>query len=415
MTALRIKSERPDYELLKNNCQNFARYLVEEISPGSFCPKTIKHVFEEWTTIATDSKRRLPGAYPNSIISTITESGMYFTAREEFDDATSSSQRRIMSVFLDESASGILLMLSDPNVSVMTVSIESDEEEITSVLLDESASGIFLILSDSNISVMTVSMNNDEEEIMSESASGVLLILSDPNVSVMTVSRDSDEEDSMSPALNDLSLRGDQMDSEIVPGWDTSDPQARWDLIKSSFPPDVDLLGPMKGPVELCDEFKGVIEPWNTNKAILHLYQPETNDVIFQPQLDADIPARPCRYICVLTKERRVFLVSQEVSADSKPSLKLFSVSGQLCIVHTAEHSGPQRRVSVLFLQEGDRSQLFVMHFTPPNMISTRWTSAFARYRFFGNISFIIRPVKPQAFSANRLESMEHVHPRILF
>ena len=415
MTALRIKSERPDYELLKNNCQNFARYLVEEISPGSFCPKTIKHVFEEWTTIATDSKRRLPGAYPNSIISTITESGMYFTAREEFDDATSSSQRRIMSVFLDESASGILLMLSDPNVSVMTVSIESDEEEITSVLLDESASGIFLILSDSNISVMTVSMNNDEEEIMSESASGVLLILSDPNVSVMTVSRDSDEEDSMSPALNDLSLRGDQMDSEIVPGWDTSVGQARWDLIKSSFPPDVDLLGPMKGPVELCDEFKGVIEPWNTNKAILHLYQPETNDVIFQPQLDADIPARPCRYICVLTKERRVFLVSQEVSADSKPSLKLFSVSGQLCIVHTAEHSGPQRRVSVLFLQEGDRSQLFVMHFTPPNMISTRWTSAFARYRFFGNISFIIRPVKPQAFSANRLESMEHVHPRILF
>jgi len=272
-----------------------------------------------------------------------------------------------------------------------------------------------LILSDPNVSVMTVSMNNDEEEIMSESASGVLLILSDPNVSVMTVSRDSDEEDSMSPALNDLSLRGDQMDSEIVPGWDTSDPQARWDLIKSSFPPDVDLLGPMKGPVELCDEFKGVIEPWNTNKAILHLYQPETNDVIFQPQLDADIPARPCRYICVLTKERRVFLVSQEVSADSKPSLKLFSVSGQLCIVHTAEHSGPQRRVSVLFLQEGDRSQLFVMHFTPPNMISTRWTSAFARYRFFGNISFIIRPVKPQAFSANRLESMEHVHPRILF
>jgi hypothetical protein len=105
--ALRIVKERPDYELFENNCQNFARYLVEKISPGSFCPNTIKHVLEEWRILATDSKRRLPGAYPNSIISTVTESGMYFTARENNSESDSSSQRRkLLSVFLDDSASG---------------------------------------------------------------------------------------------------------------------------------------------------------------------------------------------------------------------------------------------------------------------------------------------------------------------
>jgi hypothetical protein len=86
---------------------------VEEIAPGSFCPKTIKHVFDEWTTLATESKRRIPGAYPNSIISTVAESDMYFTAPEDnnFDD--SSIQGRflsVLSVFMDETASGTSIL-----------------------------------------------------------------------------------------------------------------------------------------------------------------------------------------------------------------------------------------------------------------------------------------------------------------
>jgi len=120
MTALRIVRERPDYDLFENNCQNFVSYLAEEICPGSCLPNTFKHVFEECTTLATLSKRRLPGAYPNSSLSTTTESGMYFTAREDIDDATTSSHRRLMS----ESESGNLFILSDPHVLVMTVSME---------------------------------------------------------------------------------------------------------------------------------------------------------------------------------------------------------------------------------------------------------------------------------------------------
>jgi len=354
MTALRIVEQRPDYKLFENNCQNFARYLVEEISPGSFCPNTIKHVLEEWTTLATDPKRRLPGAYPNSIISTITYSGMYFTAREEFDDATSSSQRRIMSVFLDESASGILL-----------------------------------ILSDSNISVMTVSMNSDEEERMSESASGILLIVSDPNVSVtLTVSMESDDEDSTVFAFNGpLYVRGDQIlrsmpvDSEF-PGWDTSDPQTRFDMISPNLPticgwPRWDTMtrpNSREDPaVELCDEFVGVPELLARGEAVLNLYFPGT-DVEFATNIRAaqEYVIRR-RYICVLARQR-IFLLQRQSSPN------FFSLYGELFIEGSHEdHSGPQRGVSLLFWRGVERTERIRMRIlvdhTSPNM------SWYTRYR----------------------------------
>lgn len=65
--ALRIIKSRPDYKLYENNCQNFAKYLVETISPGSFCPDTIQSYMEQWLATSTSSKTYLPGAYPRSI------------------------------------------------------------------------------------------------------------------------------------------------------------------------------------------------------------------------------------------------------------------------------------------------------------------------------------------------------------
>jgi len=41
--------DHPDYRLFENNCQNFARYLVEEITPDANCPGTIKHLLADWT------------------------------------------------------------------------------------------------------------------------------------------------------------------------------------------------------------------------------------------------------------------------------------------------------------------------------------------------------------------------------
>jgi len=113
IAALRIVLKHSDYHLFENNCQNFARYLVEKISPGSCCPKTIKDVLEEWTAAAIlatdhDSDRQLPGAWPPSTPSTSTESGTYFTAQEDtYEDTSPVFDRRLMSRFLNELGVGI--------------------------------------------------------------------------------------------------------------------------------------------------------------------------------------------------------------------------------------------------------------------------------------------------------------------
>ena len=36
-----IHHEHPDYDVLHNNCQNWARYLVEKITGKNLCPGTI--------------------------------------------------------------------------------------------------------------------------------------------------------------------------------------------------------------------------------------------------------------------------------------------------------------------------------------------------------------------------------------
>lgn len=75
--ALRILRERPDYESFENNCQNFTKYLVESISPGSFSHKTIRQVLDRWQVLADDAREHFPGTYADSVDSEATQTATY--------------------------------------------------------------------------------------------------------------------------------------------------------------------------------------------------------------------------------------------------------------------------------------------------------------------------------------------------
>jgi hypothetical protein len=78
---MRIVLERPDYHLFENNCQNFVKFLLEVICPGSPIPATIENVLARWQDISTSRQGlSLPGAYPPSI--TTTERLSFVTASE---------------------------------------------------------------------------------------------------------------------------------------------------------------------------------------------------------------------------------------------------------------------------------------------------------------------------------------------
>jgi hypothetical protein len=55
--------DRPDYYVIQNNCQNFARYLLEKLCPTAPVPDTIQAVLDQMTKRYTCSIR-LPGSYP---------------------------------------------------------------------------------------------------------------------------------------------------------------------------------------------------------------------------------------------------------------------------------------------------------------------------------------------------------------
>lgn len=72
---------RPNYHLFENNCQNFSKFLIEAITPGSVTPETIQNVLERWQTLLPPAKNLFPGTYPLSDKSTSTNSsGSYVTA-----------------------------------------------------------------------------------------------------------------------------------------------------------------------------------------------------------------------------------------------------------------------------------------------------------------------------------------------
>lgn len=77
--ALQIIENRPTFRLFEDNCQNFVKYLVNAISPGSFVGETIKATLDRLTT-ERDEATPLPGAYPVSVITDEEEIGTYYTA-----------------------------------------------------------------------------------------------------------------------------------------------------------------------------------------------------------------------------------------------------------------------------------------------------------------------------------------------
>jgi hypothetical protein len=117
--ALRIVKDKPDYELFENNCQNFSKYLVDAISPGSFCVDTIKDMLDRWLDPAVIPLGRLPGTYPRSVCSSSTETRTYFTASEgwERSDDCSIDGTQAISMPCNDSASGpnseFIMQLSD--------------------------------------------------------------------------------------------------------------------------------------------------------------------------------------------------------------------------------------------------------------------------------------------------------------
>jgi hypothetical protein len=83
MLAIRIIDERPDYHIIENNCQNFAKFLLKFMCPSASIPDTIQDLFERWQRFpvpASSSNQFLPGAYPPS--SRATDSTSFITASE---------------------------------------------------------------------------------------------------------------------------------------------------------------------------------------------------------------------------------------------------------------------------------------------------------------------------------------------
>lgn len=86
----------PNYHLFENNCQNFAKFLIDAITPGSLTPETIQNVLERWQTVPTPYKRSFPGTYPTSHSTQTTDSETFITAAEviSITDETRSGQDR---------------------------------------------------------------------------------------------------------------------------------------------------------------------------------------------------------------------------------------------------------------------------------------------------------------------------------
>ena len=89
LEALQIINTHPDYRLFENNCQNFAKYLLETICPDASIPQTITEVLQGLQNIRNVTPlTAIPGAYPCSIASADndsfeTASGTYwFTTTE---------------------------------------------------------------------------------------------------------------------------------------------------------------------------------------------------------------------------------------------------------------------------------------------------------------------------------------------
>lgn len=75
-TALKIIEEKPGYNLFENNCQNFTKYLVDAISPGSFRTEMVKTILDRF--IAGDT----PAKLPSYMVSASLGFGFFFNVSE---------------------------------------------------------------------------------------------------------------------------------------------------------------------------------------------------------------------------------------------------------------------------------------------------------------------------------------------
>ena len=64
--AVSISKERPKYNLINNNCQNFAKYLIEAISLAHLDTQTLEDIVAGLFDTASSSTVRLPETYPES-------------------------------------------------------------------------------------------------------------------------------------------------------------------------------------------------------------------------------------------------------------------------------------------------------------------------------------------------------------
>jgi hypothetical protein len=238
-----------------------------------------------------------------------------------------------------------------------------------------------------------------------------LYILSDTDLVVMTLSMENDEVDLNGLTSNDRF--SEQMISpidEVVRCWGT-DPQERWDMIRSTFHPNLQQWESLLEPVEQCDEFTVVFEAAQMNFS--YLYLPET--AVESTRRIASVSAARAfqgRYICVLTREN-MFLVIPEVNVRSGPAF-LFSIYGQFYVptfwfrkrydsntisftLAEEQHSFSQNYQDVILRNHSDR-------------ICEGWWSAFQRSRWvratpyrYTYCNFILPPVIPEAFKTNQL------------
>jgi len=131
--AVKITKERPDYDLFENNCQNFARYLVEEICPGSFCPATIQNVLVRWRIFSAYSQTQLPRRYPPQALESLqtnsSDSQMSFVTATScgYETATESSWisavQSIASTTVSTESDSLVVALN--SLALETLSIDS--------------------------------------------------------------------------------------------------------------------------------------------------------------------------------------------------------------------------------------------------------------------------------------------------
>jgi len=86
---MRITEQRPTYQLFENNCQNFAKYLVEFMCPGCLTPDTIQTVLQRWQDSTVQPGHRIPGAYPVSALTIISSPDRTFVTAAETVDPSS--------------------------------------------------------------------------------------------------------------------------------------------------------------------------------------------------------------------------------------------------------------------------------------------------------------------------------------